>query len=85
MDGEESVSSPLLYAIYKIGDDLRQDQLTLQTIRIIDKLWLRAGMDMRIVTYACVPTSSDKEGIMVRLARCILFVQSSMLFFLQNV
>ena len=39
----------------------------MQTIRIIDKLWLRAGMDMRIVTYACVPTSSDKEGIMVRL------------------
>ena len=51
-------------AIYKIGDDLRQDQLTLQTIRIIDKLWLKEGLDMRIVTYACVPTSADKEGVM---------------------
>ena len=57
------VCSPYM-AIYKIGDDLRQDQLTLQTIRIIDKLWLKEGLDMRIVTYACVPTSADKEGVM---------------------
>ena len=31
-------------------------------------------MDMRIVTYACVPTSSDKEGIMVTLAGSVLKV-----------
>jgi len=77
--GLTSPTSSLLYTIYKIGDDLRQDQLTLQTIRIIDKLWLRAGMDLRIVTYACVPTSSDKEGMveMVRQAETLREIQTA--------
>ena len=29
-----------------------------------DQVWLKEGLDMRIVTYACVPTSADKEGVM---------------------
>ena len=33
--------------IFKAGDDLRQDMLTLQMIRIIDKLWKDQGMDLR--------------------------------------
>ena len=39
---EEDVS-----LLYKEGDDLRQDMLTLQTIRIMDKLWKRHGMDFK--------------------------------------
>ena len=26
-----------------VGDDMRQDQLTIQMIRIMDKLWLKEG------------------------------------------
>ena len=33
--------------LYKEGDDLRQDMLTLQTIRIMDKLWKKHGMDFK--------------------------------------
>ena len=33
--------------IFKDGDDLRQDMLTLQMIRIIDKLWKDQGLDLR--------------------------------------
>eukprot|EP01087_Luapelamoeba_hula_P016091 TRINITY_DN4916_c0_g1_i1.p1 TRINITY_DN4916_c0_g1~~TRINITY_DN4916_c0_g1_i1.p1 ORF type:complete len:1562 (+),score=232.28 TRINITY_DN4916_c0_g1_i1:66-4751(+) len=42
--------------IYKVGDDLRQDVLTLQMIRIMDKLWKSEGLDLRLNAYGCVST-----------------------------
>ncbi|KFM77587.1 Phosphatidylinositol-4-phosphate 3-kinase C2 domain-containing subunit alpha, partial [Stegodyphus mimosarum] len=47
-------------AIFKVGDDLRQDMITLQMIRIMDKLWLKEGLDLKIVTFTCVATEFRK-------------------------
>lgn len=52
----------IIKAIYKVGDDLRQDMLTIQMIRVMDRLWLRAGLDLRMVSFKCVPTGW-KAGI----------------------
>lgn len=48
------------YAIYKVGDDLQQDVLTLQMIRLMDRLWLHQGIDLKMVTFNCIPTSKRK-------------------------
>lgn len=38
--------------IFKNGDDLRQDMLTLQVIRIMDHIWHTEGMDLRMTPYS---------------------------------
>nr|XP_023021080.1 phosphatidylinositol 4-phosphate 3-kinase C2 domain-containing subunit beta [Leptinotarsa decemlineata] len=59
--------SSLRAAIYKVGDDLQQDMLTLQMIRLMDKLWLNKGLDLRMVAFTCIPTSKKKGKITVGL------------------
>ncbi|XP_044261895.1 phosphatidylinositol 4-phosphate 3-kinase C2 domain-containing subunit alpha [Tribolium madens] len=50
-------------AIYKVGDDLQQDMLTLQMVRLMDKLWLNKGLDLKMVAFVCVPTGKKKGMI----------------------
>uniref|UniRef100_A0AAG5DMA9 Phosphatidylinositol-4-phosphate 3-kinase n=1 Tax=Anopheles atroparvus TaxID=41427 RepID=A0AAG5DMA9_ANOAO len=50
-------------AIFKAGDDLQQDALTIQMVRIMDKLWLREGLDLKMVTFNCVPTAYKRGMI----------------------
>ena len=51
-----------LRAIFKAGDDLRQDALTLQMVRVMERLWRQRGLDLRLTPYACVPTG-DAMGL----------------------
>ena len=53
-DGHEA--SEKVYTIFKSGDDLRQDQMTLQILRYMQRLWLNDGIDLRLTPYRCVAT-----------------------------
>jgi hypothetical protein len=55
----------------QVGDDLRQDMLTIQMIRVMDKLWLKENLDLKMVTFSCVPTG-DKQGMMEMVTTNIL-------------
>lgn len=48
--------------IFKTGDDLRQDILSLQLIRVMDMIWLENGLDLRMKPYQVIATG-DQSGI----------------------
>ena len=43
----------------KIGEDLRQDQMILRCIRLIDLIWKEAGLDLCLTPYQCLPIKPD--------------------------
>lgn len=64
--------------IFKVGDDLRQDMLTLQIIRIVDSIWRSEGLDMCMLAYTCLATGKNVGIIeVVNRAETITSIQKS--------
>lgn len=62
--------------IFKNGDDLRQDMLTLQVIQIMDSIWQNEGLDLRMMPYACLATGKHVGMIeVVRNAKTVMNIQ----------
>ena len=55
-----NLCAPVCHYHPQIGDDLCQDMLTLQLIKVMEKLWLRAGLDLKMLTYSCLPTGPNQ-------------------------
>jgi len=51
-----------LIIIFKSGDDLRQDILTLQLLTVMDRVWLASKLDMRLKPYKCIATGVNDHG-----------------------
>ena len=49
--------------MYKSGDDIRQDQLVMQTITMIDKLLRQDGLDLKLTPYRVLATSVSEGFI----------------------
>eukprot|EP00762_Andalucia_godoyi_P004278 ANDGO_05487.mRNA.1 Phosphatidylinositol 3-kinase 1 len=60
-DNADPLGDPI-YIIFKSGDDLRQDLLTLQMLRVMEGLWMGEGLDLKMNPYGCVATG-DMEGM----------------------
>eukprot|EP01121_Diplochlamys_sp_Union-15-3_P012983 TRINITY_DN3961_c0_g1_i1.p1 TRINITY_DN3961_c0_g1~~TRINITY_DN3961_c0_g1_i1.p1 ORF type:complete len:411 (+),score=43.66 TRINITY_DN3961_c0_g1_i1:1131-2363(+) len=57
----DTLGDPII-VLFKVGDDLRQDQLILQMFRIMDQLWLSEGLDLKMSPYRCIETG-DAVGM----------------------
>jgi phosphatidylinositol 3-kinase len=49
--------------MFKDGDDLRQDQLVLQMIGLMDRLFKLVNLDLNLTLYRVLPTSKE-QGLM---------------------
>jgi phosphatidylinositol-4-phosphate 3-kinase len=67
----------MLCAHAQVGDDLRQDMLTLQMIRVMDRLWLRAGLDLRIVYFRYWGVYTELTGVDLTLKNWSLVCRGS--------
>lgn len=45
--------------IFKCGDDLRQDMLALQVVRVLERAWQVAALGIEMTPYACTATAID--------------------------
>ena len=46
-----------IFVIFKCGDDLRQDLMTLQMLKLMDRFWQNENLDLRLKPYLCQATS----------------------------
>jgi len=46
--------------IYKVGDDLRQDTIVLQLVRVMATIWANHSLDLRLITFRVMPTGQRK-------------------------
>ncbi|KAF0720263.1 Aste57867_450 [Aphanomyces stellatus] len=51
-ENTDSRGAPIC-AIFKHGDDLRQDLVTLQMLRLFDRIWFASQLDLRLKPYGC--------------------------------
>ena len=49
-----------IFTLIQVGDDLRQDALTMQLIRVMDRMWLAEGLDLKMITFECLPTGANQ-------------------------
>ncbi|CAL8324935.1 unnamed protein product [Merluccius merluccius] len=71
-------SNAPLGIIFKLGDDLRQDMLVLQTLVVMNSIWQEKSLDLNLVPYGCIATGHNIGMIeIVRKAATIAAVQRS--------
>ena len=49
--------------IFKSGDDLRQDQLVIQTVLLMDKLLLKENLDLKLTPYHIIALGIDHGAV----------------------
>ncbi|XP_048097528.1 phosphatidylinositol 4,5-bisphosphate 3-kinase catalytic subunit gamma isoform [Alosa alosa] len=74
----QATTGPPVGIIFKEGDDLRQDMLVIQTLKVMDSIWQERSLNLNLVPYGCISTGHNIGMIeIVRDAVTIAAVQRS--------
>lgn len=88
VDGNHAIKPKTLKVIFKSGDDLRQDQLVMQMVNLMDSLLKKVNLDLKLLTYGIL-ASGQKDGMMEFVAgsaeiSAVLYKDGSILNFLRR-
>eukprot|EP00595_Chromulina_sp_UTEXLB2642_P003643 CAMPEP_0196768488 /NCGR_PEP_ID=MMETSP1095-20130614/42835_1 /TAXON_ID=96789 ORGANISM="Chromulina nebulosa, Strain UTEXLB2642" /NCGR_SAMPLE_ID=MMETSP1095 /ASSEMBLY_ACC=CAM_ASM_000446 /LENGTH=370 /DNA_ID=CAMNT_0042138189 /DNA_START=992 /DNA_END=2104 /DNA_ORIENTATION=- len=64
-DPEAGPDDKEIVLMLKVGDDLRQDALVMQLLRIMYELWRKEGLDMQMMLYDCISTGYERGLLQV--------------------
>jgi len=62
---KDATGGPDIVLMLKVGDDLRQDALIMQLLRVMNDLWRREGLDMQMQLYDCISTGFERGLLQV--------------------
>jgi phosphatidylinositol kinase/protein kinase (PI-3 family) len=62
---KEATAGKDFILMLKVGDDLRQDTLIMQLLRVMNDLWKREGLDMQMMLYDCMSTGYERGLLQV--------------------
>lgn len=62
---DQPVGGNDIVLMLKVGDDLRQDALILQLLKVMYELWRREGLDMEMMLYDCISTGYERGLLQV--------------------
>jgi phosphatidylinositol kinase/protein kinase (PI-3 family) len=60
-----NLSAGKVVLMLKVGDDLRQDILILQLLRVMDDIWRKEGLEMQMMLYNCISTGFERGLLQV--------------------
>jgi len=56
LNSNQLEGTPSIKILFKQGDDLRQDMLTLQMLNLMEQLWSQECLDLHLLPYGCMST-----------------------------
>jgi phosphatidylinositol kinase/protein kinase (PI-3 family) len=60
-----NIAAGKVVLMLKVGDDLRQDILILQLLRVMDDIWRKEGLEMQMMLYNCISTGFERGLLQV--------------------
>ena len=66
----------MVSCIFKVNDDLRQDILALQIIKLFQKIFKKHDLDLFVAPYKCIANRTGDDKLLGGIVECVPFSSS---------
>ena len=67
----QNTATKIISCIFKVNDDLRQDILALQVIKLFQKIFKKCDLDLYVVPYKCISNRTGDDRMLGGIIECI--------------